>query len=789
MGTFGMRLVLFAIFSTKLLPFLYLYARAINRSQTHVCLLFMGFISYAAHASEDLSSNNQQAARSTIKPLIESRCMVCHGCYDAPCQLKMESFEGLSRGANKALVYDGARLTEAPLTRLYEDANSQEAWQKKGFYSVLDAPQNDPMTSLMARMLTLKKAHPLPTEKILPDSFDFRLQRDQQCPAPDEFEQFAKKKPLWGMPYGLPALNEQEHSLLIEWIQNGSPYTQPSLTTEHLLPFIDLWEEFFNRDSLKNQLVSRYLFEHLYLANLYFEDEGTQTVYYKLVRSATPPGQPIQRIATRRPFDAPSVKRVYYRLWQSPDSLLAKTHMPYALNAQRMNFWTSLFFASDYEVSELPGYEPAVAANPFITFQQLPPESRYRFLLEEAEFTIMNYIKGSVCRGTVALNVIQDRFWVLFAEPGQFDSNESAHFLASQDKHLQMPASSQSGLLSITDWLSYADAQKSYLKAKSVFMKKHIQSMQNKGIDIIWDGDKSNTNAALTVFRHHNSASVVKGLVGTSPKTIWVIDYPILERIHYLLVAGFDVYGSVSHQAMTRMYMDFLRMESEMNYLSLLPEATRREKVEFWYRDAIDDIQPYLDLYIKAGVPGIVRNSETVNATQQLEKSLRVHLDNALTPYYSLKASSLSKEAITALSRLSELTGTPATLLPESTLITVEGKGVLSLLADTAYSNISSMFDEKERRLPNEDKLTIATGFISAYPNVILSVPEKNIPDMVKSIELLKSEHDYEQFLDQYGVRRSDPNFWNRSDKILEKYRAKEPLNSGILDYNRLDNR
>ena len=99
------------------------------------------------------------------------------------------------------------------------------------------------------------------------------------------------------------------------------------------------------------------------------------------------------------------------------------------------------------------------------------------------------------------------------------------------------------------------------------------------------------------------------------------------------------------------------------------------------------------------------------------------------------------------------------------------------------------MFDEKERRLPNEDKLTIATGFIRAYPNVILSVPEKNIPDMVKSIELLKSEHDYEQFLDQYGVRRSDPNFWNISDKILEKYRAKEPLNSGILDYNRLDNR
>ena len=32
------------------------------------------------------------------------------------------------------------------------------------------------------------------------------------------------------------------------------------------------------------------------------------------------------------------------------------------------------------------------------------------FLLDEAQFTIMNFIKGPVCRGNVALSVIQDRF-------------------------------------------------------------------------------------------------------------------------------------------------------------------------------------------------------------------------------------------------------------------------------------------------------------------------------------------------------------------------------------------
>ncbi|HCM47954.1 MAG TPA: hypothetical protein DIS98_10780, partial [Colwellia sp.] len=34
-----------------------------------------------------------------IQPIIENRCVVCHGCYDAPCQLKMENRTGIARGA------------------------------------------------------------------------------------------------------------------------------------------------------------------------------------------------------------------------------------------------------------------------------------------------------------------------------------------------------------------------------------------------------------------------------------------------------------------------------------------------------------------------------------------------------------------------------------------------------------------------------------------------------------------------------------------------------------------
>jgi hypothetical protein len=41
-------------------------------------------------------------------------------------------------------------------------------------------------------------------------------------------------------------------------------------------------------------------------------------------------------------------------------------------------------------------------------------------------------------------------------------------------------------------------------------------------------------------------------VLGNLPKTMWVVDYPLLERIYYALVAGFDVYGATGHQLALR---------------------------------------------------------------------------------------------------------------------------------------------------------------------------------------------------------------------------------------------
>ena len=61
----------------------------------------------------------------SVKPVLENRCVVCHGCTDAPCQLKLSSYEGITRGANKDRVYNGARLSGVPPSRLFIDARTR----------------------------------------------------------------------------------------------------------------------------------------------------------------------------------------------------------------------------------------------------------------------------------------------------------------------------------------------------------------------------------------------------------------------------------------------------------------------------------------------------------------------------------------------------------------------------------------------------------------------------------------------------------------------------------------
>lgn len=710
--------------------------------------------------------------------------MVCHGCYDAPCQLKLDAWEGLQRGASKDKVYDGTRLLNANLTRLFEDAKTTEQWREKGFYPVLD--EQDPQRATILRMLELKREHPLPAGDILPTSFDFKLDRDQQCSKPEEFDRFARDYPLWGMPYGFPGLDDDDHTLLEEWLLRGAPGVSRAAPTAAEQAQINRWEIYFNRPGIKQKLVSRYIYEHLFIGDLYFSELSGPARYFKLVRSRTAPGQPVDVIATRRPYDSPGEEDVYYRLQPLRTSLLDKRHMPYALNDARMARWNELFFQGDYQVTRLPGYRIEVAANPFVAFRELPVKARYEFMLDEAQFTIMAYIKGPVCRGQVALNVIDDHFWVIFTDPNVMDPDQDAAFLASQSDHMRLPGGNNNLLTSLMQWRHYARGQRKFLKAKSAELGKLADAdVMPLGFKLIWDGDGSNPNAALTIFRHNDSASVVQGLVGQTPKTAWVIGYSLLERIHYLLVAGFDVYGNVAHQLETRLYMDFLRMEGEYNFLVFMPEDRRIQMRDFWYREASPDVKEYVlgrKAYIPAATGIDYRSDDPMGEFFQ-----------RLAPQLPEAAAARYQPVDPQFIRLQTLSGKPFSFMPEVAFVQVleedGGESVYTIIHNSAYLNNTQLFREEARRIPVEDYLTVVRGFIGSYPNIFFQVPARQLGEFVASIETLRSEQDYASLLARYGVRRTDPRFWQLSDRFYQHYRDIAPVEAGLFDLNRYENR
>jgi hypothetical protein len=519
-----------------------------------------------------------------VRPILDHRCVVCHSCYNAPCQLKLSSFEGVDRGGSKASVYSSSRLRPQDPTRLFIDAQSTEAWRTKGFHSVTesaaDGSYND---SIMLHLLDAKRKQPESRGAYHAEATDLT------CAAtPRELGSFLDRSPDRGMPFGFPSLSARQYSTLATWLQEGAEGPSAQELLELVTPApaaaaeIAKWETFLNHDDAKHALTARYLYEHFFLAHLSFSRAGTNE-FYEMVRSITPPGEPISVIATVRPYDDPGVESFYYRFRKIHSTIVYKTHMVVELSDETLARFRELFIESQWlEPPHSMALGDKAGANPFLIYAQIPPKVRYQFLLDHAEYMIRTFIRGPVCKGQVALNVIHDHFWVMFLDPAADRTVQHPEFLIEQAGNLRLPTeegSSEKLLKAFSN--RYRDRYAKFYHAKSALYDE--TDPEGLGITAIWKGERASDAPALTVYRHFDSASVHKGVLGGLPRTLWVIDYSQFERIYYALVAGFDVFGNVSHQVNVRRYMDYLRMEGELNFVEFLPRDTRVATLESWY--------------------------------------------------------------------------------------------------------------------------------------------------------------------------------------------------------------
>jgi hypothetical protein len=600
--------------------------------------------------------------------------------------------------------------------------------------------------------------------------------------------------------YGTAPLTQSELQTLASWVAQGAPGAD---STTAPADDVAVWESFLNRTSLKERVVARYLYEHWFVAHLGFEGQPAGP-FYRIVRSRTAPGQPIEEIATVRPYDDPRTP-FWYRLRPIEETIVHKTHIVYRLSSAKLARLRQLFFASDWNPTHLPSYAPATASNPFIAFAEIPARSRYQFLLDDARYFVMTFIRGPVCRGQVAVDVIDDHFFVAFADPGHDPSTIDPHFLRENAKLLDLPAETAEEFALGRLWLQYNVKQRVYLNAREKAYDRIDPERRGPTLDWIWDGDGSNRNAFLTVFRNFDNAEVLAGFVGEIPKTVWVMDFPIFERIYYDLVAGYDVYGKMAHQISTRLYMDHLRMQSENTFLGLLPRDRREAIRASWYLGATRQMDYFLaDTIHSLGHATQVRftsdDPKRDVIEQLLARSAAVSgppdlLNRCGKPPCDRPDATPSERGVErALQRIAAVKGAWVSLLPEVSVLRVRSGAadardlVYTLVHNDAHTNVAFMFSEDDRRLPADDTLTVVRGHFGSYPNFFFDVPTEKLGAFAEELRGLASEADLERFAGRYGVRRTDPRFWAMSDWLRDDLRRESPIDAGVYDLARYAN-
>lgn len=752
-----------------------------------VIVLFAGMISFSPLPA--ISQNDW----SQVQPVLEKRCVVCHGCYDAPCQVKLTSPDGLLRGGSKLSVYHTERLEDAQPTRLGIDATTVDGWQALGFHPILPPTGSEPETaSLLERYLTLGRENPLPANAPLPDQLGLELDRPLVCPTDQEFDAFRSNHPLAGMPYGTAPLETSEYELLMAWLQNGSALPdEPEPLLEEIQSQVTAWEAFLNTPDQRARLMSRYLYEHLFLARLHFQGDDPRR-FFQVVRSRTPVGEEIDIIATRRPFDDPGSDPFYYRLQQIDESIVHKEHLVYTLNPERMERYEALFLNPNWALVDLPPYGDAEGGDPFSTFAAIPARSRYQFLLDDALFFVRSFIRGPVCHGETAVDVIEDRFWVSFLDPDADLSVTDPSFLSDGADHLELPVAQVGRTLGDLHTFSHKNQAK-YLEFRDDRYRNSPAHQSGWGYDAIWDGEGTNPNALITVFRHFDNASALTGFHGDIPETAWVIDYPVFERIYYDLVAGYDVFGRVEHQLATRIYMDELRMESEDNFLTFMPRDARKEMHKSWYQGVLAELHTFWHTRRVDGTMPTGITFETDTPKQEFLLSL-VSRGSGLWSETDVINRCPNGECAQdtvgdALNTLASQSGAWVTYLPDLSVMVIETDegeiDLFTMIHDKAHTNVAFLFDETARRAPEDDVLTILPGVIGSYPNFFFKLQQDQLPDFVRDLKSITSQDDWMQVVADYGLRRTSKEFWTTSDQIHAVFLQDNPVQAGILDLNR----
>ncbi len=192
---------------------------------------------------------------------------------------------------------------------------------------------------------------------------------------------------------------------------------------------------------------------------------------------------------------------------------------------------------------------------------------------------------------------------------------------------------------------------------------------------------------------------------------------------------------------------------------------------------------------------GSLRKAPSTTAPTTPQRELYALLTQRLQPVLNTRfaLSNVAQPALRdALASLATVRGASLSWLPEMSVLRVEDGGApryFTLLRNTAHANVTHLVREKGELVPAENTLTVVPGFIGAYPNAFYRLDASQLPAFEKALRTLASQQDYRALADRFAVRRTSAAFWAYSDALPEAYRVQAPLEAGLFDLNRFENR
>jgi len=340
-----------------------------------------------------------------------------------------------------------------------------------------------------------------------------------------------------------------------------------------------------------------------------------------------------------------------------------------------------------------------------------------------------------------------------------------------------------------------------FYKARQDYYTSH--HYDGLGYESLWKGNKAADAPLLTVYRHFDSASVYKGVLGNLPKTMWVLDYPLLERIYYALVAGFDVYGTAGHQLALRLYMDQLRVEGESYFLDFLPAASRQDIMQSWYQGIDLKKINYYSSALPAKISFVTQEPQREFIEYMVNRHIARSTSIAFDPVNyerddvadrGLPDKKETKDDVLKAFRALSKPGMPFFTLMNDHEIQVaymrirlkKGKDMaISIVINQWHSNVTHLFGEKAQLDVSKNSADFIDGLVGSYPNYFFDIREEDLPDFFDLLShFKKSPMDYER-LARYGVNRAEDRLWDTYDWFQKRFHEDEPVNAGLFDLNR----